>query len=300
MLDWKESKILVVGDIILNRYIYPDFSNNVSFGGAANVANNIILLGAKSVLAGVVGYDEFADKVWPSFDGPIKDKRRTTNVKSRWLSFDNNYLFISEEGSTFDISDKIEDDLCNRILVNSDVDAVIISDYGKGVVTNKIVKAVQTLREEINVPLIISPKFSNFTKYCCSPDLLVPYVIEIGSISNLNNTDFMENIDLIAKQLFFITKSEYITITKGENGSVVYKSGKLFKETKGKKVENYFCAVGSEEVYLAVMGLGMSINMNIGEVAKIADIAASLSIQYKETCNCLYKELIEEIKKEGK
>ncbi|NQT22194.1 MAG: D-glycero-beta-D-manno-heptose-7-phosphate kinase, partial [Candidatus Omnitrophica bacterium] len=165
--DYKNKNILVIGDLILDEFIWGKVSrispeapvpvvwvDNESFmpGGAANVANNITSLGGKAYLTGIVGSDERAgilkgelDHKGIVTDGIVTDTTRPTTLKTRVIAHQQQVVRIDKERT-----DHIKDRVVNKIInyvkkVISDIDAIVIEDYGKGLITPRLLKPVLAL-----------------------------------------------------------------------------------------------------------------------------------------------------------
>ena len=168
--EFKNIKILVVGDVMLDRFIWGDVerispeapvpvvkvtNENFLLGGSANVLNNVVALGGNAEICGVIGNDLFGDQVLKllkskkiNITGVINDTKRATIVKTRVIGQKQQIVRVDREDLK-KISNSIYKKLLNFIESNiSKYDAVILSDYGKGLINKKF--------------YTISP-----TDYCC-------------------------------------------------------------------------------------------------------------------------------------
>lgn len=210
-------KILVIGDIMLdinhfcnttrtapesvNLPVYNIYKSESIFGGAANVANNLKRLDNVVILLSVIGGD-FAGKSISDllFSTGITsklfvDQERLTTQKFRLFCND---LIVNRHDieSTFDISDSIRDMIINYIASISDIDAIVISDYSKGIITKSLCQKIIQYANQNDIPTFVDPKVIQFEKYrgcfCFKPNLL-----EGSTISRTNDTnkifDFIRN-----------------------------------------------------------------------------------------------------------
>ena len=210
-------KILVIGDIMLdiNHFcnttrnapealelpVYNIYKSESIFGGAANVANNLKRLDNDVILLSVIGGD-FAGKSISDllFSTGITsklfvDQERLTTQKIRLFCND---LIVNRHDieSTFDVSDSIRNVILDYIASISDIDAIIISDYAKGIITKSLCQKIIQYANQNDIPTFVDPKVIQFEKYkgcfCFKPNLL-----EGSTISRTNDTnkmfDFIRN-----------------------------------------------------------------------------------------------------------
>ncbi|HBT98645.1 MAG TPA: D-glycero-beta-D-manno-heptose-7-phosphate kinase, partial [Sulfurihydrogenibium sp.] len=172
----------VIGDIILDKYLWGDVERispeapvpvvdvkkeTVSLGGASNVANNIASLDAKAYMIGVVGDDENAKIIENLLKSKninpilITDKSRPTIEKTRIIAISQQLLRIDREDRS-KLSTEIEDKIINEIKnIKDEINVFIVSDYGKGIITQRIMDFIKSL----NKPIFVDPKPSNYQLY---------------------------------------------------------------------------------------------------------------------------------------
>lgn len=184
----KELHIVVIGDIMLDRYIHGEVhrmspeapvpvisqsTTSSSLGGAANVAANLVAMGANAVLIGVVGKDDAGSEVLEMLkdcglnETHLQRSDRKTTVKTRVFdqstqllridSEDTHYLTLTEEESVLA-------DLTMQIARNK-VSGVILQDYNKGVLSPMLIQSIIALANRHGVPVFVDPKFDNFWEY---------------------------------------------------------------------------------------------------------------------------------------
>ena len=197
---FNEAKILVVGDIILDEYLWG-LANRLSpeapvpvlevkrktylLGGAANVANNIAAMGAKSIICGVIGDDLYSSVVMDLLkknkvdtEFVIKDKTRPTTVKTRLIAQNNKHLARVDSESLDLISAEISKKIYENIeKVIDDVDLIILSDYIISVFSAKLIKEIVKLANRHDKTILMDPKGQDFSKYA-GVDILVPNMEE--------------------------------------------------------------------------------------------------------------------------
>ena len=182
-----QARIAVVGDLMLDQYLWGKASRispeapvpivridrkNYCLGGAGNVAHNLAVLGCQTQLIGVVGDDNDADILRNemlqsniNINNLIVDPERPTTIKTRVISGSQQLIRLDNESSGF-VSPQIEQKLLDLSLAQLDVvDLVILSDYGKGVLTDYFLQAFIAVAREKQIPVLIDPKRSDYTAY---------------------------------------------------------------------------------------------------------------------------------------
>ena len=180
-------KILVVGDLILDEYIWGGInrispeapvpiletrSETLALGGASNVANNLVALGCEIHLCGAIGQDEKGDKLLQTIhnrsiqtEGIFRFVHRPTTSKMRIIAHNQQVMRIDKEDNR-PITAETEKKLIqyiNQMLPS--MDGVICSDYQKGVLTKKVIHAIMQKAKKAKKPVIVDPKSSDFSLY---------------------------------------------------------------------------------------------------------------------------------------
>ena len=197
---FSNAKILVVGDIILDEYLWG-MANRLSpeapvpilevkrktylLGGAANVANNIAAMGAKAILAGVIGEDLYSGVIMEllkknkiNTDFIIKDNTRPTTVKTRLIAQNNKHLARVDNESLDKVSDSVSKQIYDNIeKIIDDVDLIVLSDYVISLLSAKLIKDIVKLANRHDKTIIMDPKGEDFSKYA-GVDIIVPNMDE--------------------------------------------------------------------------------------------------------------------------
>ena len=180
---------MVVGDMMLDIYMngkverispeapVPIVSVTKTFsrlGGAANVAQNLKALGAEPILCSIIGKDEKSNDLISlmlehnmNTSGIVKSDERITTTKVRIIGNNAQMLRVDTE-DTFDLTEKEYDSLIDKIseIANKEnIDGIILQDYNKGVLTERLIKEVISIANEINIPIGVDPKKKNFLAY---------------------------------------------------------------------------------------------------------------------------------------
>ncbi|MBH44601.1 MAG: D-glycero-beta-D-manno-heptose-7-phosphate kinase [Gammaproteobacteria bacterium] len=305
-----KNKILVIGDIMLDRYwkgsidrISPEapvpiinVSSSVDkLGGAANVAKNLSDLGIKPTLVGIVGDDEASNKITTllkknkiTFKKIVDPKVRTT-IKLRVLGKNQQLMRIDHEDRN---KSKTKKELLRTIKENIlDHEAIIISDYDKGVV-KPIIKELIKLAERSKTKVFIDPKGDDFNYYINSY-LVKPNQKEFENIvgSPKNFQDFESR----AKKLREKLKLKALLITRGKDGMLLVEENNITKFKAHQ--QDVFDVTGAGDTVISVLAAEIIKGKTINNAVKISNIAAGITIQKLGTASVTNKDLKNAIKK---
>ena len=286
---FKEKKILVVGDIMLDKHIYGSVSRIspeapvpvlkaekevFNPGGAANLASNLASLGAKVYLAGVVGNDDTQKTLFNELNRMNIDSScviktdKPTIQKIRGLSKQHLFRIDYEDNSKI----KHEDELKLLDLVRNkihDVDAVILSDYAKGTLTENVVKEIISL-SKLNGKLVTADcKPINFRFYK-NVDLLKPNKKEAIEMT------LKENVEDAGKKLMDIMGAK-ILITRGNEGMTLFEKNGITQFHA--KAKNIFDISGAGDTVLATLTLAWISGASLKEAAELSNNAAAIVIE---------------------
>ncbi len=300
--NFKGKNILVVGDIMLDKYIFgkvdrisPEAPVQVlevekeeyTPGGAANVANNIASLQANASIVGTVGNDNEANILLNELkkrnintEGIFTDKNKPTTRKVRILGHKQQLLRIDYEKKEY-INKEIENNILNFIKNTTNIDAIIISDYAKGVITKNLIENIKTIAQ--NKIIIVDPKPKHKDLYK-NVTLITPNLKEAKEM-----TDKEENL---INEL-----NSPILVTKGENGmSLLEKDGNITNiPTKAKEV---YDVSGAGDTVVATLALALSSNATLKQAATLANHAAGITVGKIGTSTVTIEEIRNSIENE--
>jgi len=285
--------ILVVGDLMLDNYLFGSVErcspeapvpivqverDNKVLGGAGNVVNNLVALGCKVAIASVVG-DDPASKVLGSGlkkNGvtsfvEIEPGRKTT-CKTRVIAHNQQVIRFDEE-STHDISHKTEKILLERINSNfRQYDLLIISDYGKGLLTSKFTKKLIEIAASHEKKILVDPKGLDYSKYM-GAHILTPNQHEAELALDLTISD-KKSLKVALTKLKEITSVEIPLITLGEDG-IGYQIDTCTKIQKAMAREVYD-VTGAGDTVISALAYALTHQMDIDESIHFANIAAGI------------------------
>ncbi len=298
---------MIVGDVMLDRYCWGSVNRispeapvpvvnldrtEVTLGGAANVAANVVGLGAKAWLVGVIGKDAEAE-LFPkilqekgiSHDNLVELENRPTTVKTRIVAHNQHIVRIDQE-TTEQLSNEAENKVWSKIIAIFDqANIVIISDYAKGLLTDSLILRLITLGVERGKPVLVDPKGKDYAKYR-GATLLTPNKREAYQATGI------EDIEQAGQVLMKTTDLKALLITQGENGMTLFeKNDKSFKlNALARKV---YDVTGAGDTVIATLAVALARGFNLREAAGLANIAAGFVVEKVGTTTIDIKELRE-------
>ena len=313
------AKVFVIGDIIMDRYVWGDVSRispeapvpvvdvkmeNGMLGGAANVIRNITALGAKPVLCGVVGNDETGQEILSEIkqmrlksDGIVTEKGRITGVKTRVVA-NNQQVVRFDRESREEISPASIGEILAYIEKNlTEIDAIVISDYGKGVISEKIMNGLTTLigpPPRRSVILSVDPKTGSFEHYQ-GVDIITPNHHEAGLFCGMEIFD-EKTLLQAGKTMLEQLHCRSVLITQGKDGMTLFeKGGKITHiPTVAKKV---FDVTGAGDTVIGTISLALAAGLDLKSAAILSNFAAGIVVGEVGTSAVNAKDLKEAVGK---
>lgn len=314
---FKDKKILVIGDIILDRYIFgkvsrisPEapvpvvevYEEQYRLGGAANVANNIIALGGKAYLCGIIGKgahgrivrDLLTEKTIGQ-DFIFEDTRRTT-VKTRIIGGNQQIV-------RFDIEDRRRlEGKAKELFLSmikdalNDFDAVIVSDYKKGVVSEELFRILVNHKKKNGNFIAVDPKIGHFRLYK-QVSLITPNIAEASHGAQLE----IKDEKTLVKAGFNLLKKlacDSVLITRGEEGMSLFekKDSEVIVTHLPTVAKKVFDVTGAGDTVIATITLAYISGADLVSAAKIANIAAGIVVGKVGTATATPEEILEVLK----
>lgn len=305
-------KILVVGDLMVDHYIWgscdrisPEAPVQVikaqketkKLGGAGNVISNLKALGAQTGIISVVGDDEIGqttisllDKLEVCYKYIKIERNRESSQKSRVMAAHQQVIRIDKE-SICDI--KCEDEIINSFenCINK-FDLVLLSDYGKGVLSEKICQNLIQIAKANKKMVLIDPKGSNYKKYK-GATLLTPNKKEASEATRIQIKD-KNSLKKAIKKLKFDLELHHSIITISEDGIALYDDELEIFPALAREV---FDVTGAGDSVLAALGFCLARGDEIKSAIKTANLAAAVVVAKLGSANATFEE-IEEISRE--
>jgi len=332
LTKFSRKNILVIGDVILDRYIQGSVSRispeapvpvvleKESFytpGGAANVAHNLRGLSAKVTLVGRIGSDVEGSilkrqlaKEGVSVRGIFTDKRLPTICKTRVVAQNQQVVRIDREragsSGTKDITEKVFRFIKNNI---AKFNAIIISDYGKGLITPELVNFIRAEALAKKKIIIVDPKVEHFGYYrdvtAITPNLKeaenairnIKITSEAGERLGIHSDKLQKDkdINLAGSELLRYLNLDALLITLGEHGMRLFEKGKKSVSIKTKARE-VFDVSGAGDAVISAFTLSLSAGATKRQAAEIANFAGGIVVGKMGTAAVTKEELVKIIK----
>ncbi|MFQ6082555.1 MAG: D-glycero-beta-D-manno-heptose-7-phosphate kinase [Candidatus Aminicenantia bacterium] len=308
--QFSKKRVVILGDVMLDQYIIGHVSRispeapvpvleiaheNYCLGGAGNVAHNLEVLGAQTLLLGVIGQDENGKKIKSRIKngrGIFVDPNRPTIVKTRIIAHHQHVVRVDREKRE-PINSEIEEKII-EFLKNEKFDGIIISDYNKGTITKNLMKKLLSYTSQNNIFVFVDPKVTHFMFY--SPiTLITPNHLEVeGLVHRTLKSD--EEIEEAGQEILSKISCEYLIITRGEKGMTVMSKNEraIHIPTVAKEV---YDVTGAGDTVIATASLSLLAGAQIQEAATLANFAAGIVIGKLGTATASAAELLEVIKK---
>ncbi len=293
---FSQAKILVLGDVMLDRFIWgavrrisPEApvpvveveSETYMLGGAANVLHNLIALGGHAQICGLVGDDEPGRQVRELLedlevpdDGLVKSDQRPTTVKTRVVAQSQQVVRVDRENRQ--PADPKETTAILAYLENKLplVDAVIISDYAKGLITRKVTSRLKHLASAHGKLWAVDPKVPNMAFYA-GATIVTPNHLEAAAAAGVH-TDNPNYVRLAGQKLREKYDFQNVLVTQGERGMTLFgEFGASHIPTTAKRV---FDVTGAGDTVISTLTLGMVAGLEPVEAALLANFAAGVVV----------------------
>ncbi len=312
--NFPKTRILVMGDIIMDEYIWGDVSRispeapvpvvevqqeTKMLGGAANVINNIRSLGGQATLCGVIGDDSIGrsiirqiKKIGSDSEGIVIESDRPTSIKTRIVAHNQQVVRFDRESR-----DEIHPESTKKLLKYvkrsmNHIHAVVVADYGKGVISARLMKGLRELLKGENILLTVDPKENNFRHYH-GIDIITPNHHEAGAFCGFKVVD---EKTLIKAGNYMINKlhCSAVLITQGKDGMTLFENdGDIYHiPTIARHV---FDVTGAGDTVIGTLCLGLASGMDMKSAAVISNFAAGIVVGEVGTSTVKVEQLIKVI-----
>jgi len=291
----KQPKILVIGDLMIDHYLWGECERispeapipivniddeNTVLGGAGNVVNNLVALGAHTDILSVIGDCDIANELGTllsninvSTNHLVKEKGRLSSKKSRIIASHQQVIRYDRE-SDYDISEKSQQTLFDQYKkILKQYDIVLLSDYGKGVLTDSLTRDLIQEANNLGIKVLVDPKGINYFKYS-GAYLLTPNKKEASLATNIDIIDDSSLLRAIT-QLKEKCSLNVSLITLSENGVAIYDNDLRVHPTMAREV---YDVTGAGDTVLATLGYALSSNYDIDQAVEFANLAAGVVV----------------------
>lgn len=307
--SFSDLKIAVIGDVMLDRYWWGNVTRispeapvpvvnlnmtSVAAGGAANVSANIAGLGASAILVGITGNDDEADVLNSLVTrNPLIDCRliklddRATTVKTRIVAHNQHVVRLDQE-TTKSIQGAELNLVIKTISTAVEIaDAVIVSDYAKGLLTNDVLNTIFDVTKSLDKMVFVDPKSKDTTRYF-GATVLTPNLKEAAEAMNYP-IDTLEQIQRLRTDARAVLGHPSILITEGENGMTLLVDDEPFRLDA--LAHDVFDVTGAGDTVIAAFSVAAASGMSFRESATLANIAASIAVGHIGTTVVTMREI---------
>ena len=296
-----QKKLLVIGDLVLDQYIWGDV-NRISpeapvpvvevqketfrLGGAANVACNIASLSGQVEVVGLVGADENGEKLISllqeqsvTTSAVRVDNNRPTSTKTRIIAGNQQIVRIDKESTQYSVQ-PLHSQLLSVILEKVDtVDAVIFADYDKGVVNSELIRAVTSKTKLNRIPVTVDPKVENFWSYE-GVTSITPNQKEASVAVGVRILD-QKTLLKVGQKILERLDLAHLLITRGEHGMSLFEKtseGQLKVQHIETKAQDVFDVTGAGDTVIAVFTMALSAGLTPFQAAQMANMAGGIVV----------------------
>ncbi len=309
--NFRNKRILVFGDLMLDRFIFGSVSRispeapvpvveikteNTCLGGAANVAANVCSLGGIPIPLGVLGSDYEGNRLreeFRSLGSPVSslivDRMRPTSVKTRIIAHHQQVCRTDREDRSR-ISPAIQSRVVEKFrAVLPTVDAVIVSDYAKGLLSPALLRKTLPLAKSAGKIVCIDPKMRDFSTYKPAT-VITPNTAEAEHASGIAISGTRDLVRA-GRKILGDTGIEHLLITRGEEGMALFESDSsvTYIPTVAREV---FDVTGAGDTVISTLALSLVAGLTILEAAILSNIAAGIVVGKLGTASATPQELI--------
>jgi D-beta-D-heptose 7-phosphate kinase/D-beta-D-heptose 1-phosphate adenosyltransferase len=292
-----KTRLLVIGDLILDRFIWGDVerispeapvpvlrvsSESFRLGGAANVIHNIRSLGGEAAACGVIGKDDAGKRILTGLkrtgagvSGVFTDARYQTIQKTRIIASPRHQQIVRLDRENH--GRMRESTLMKlRAYLRRSVGryhGVVISDYGKGVVHQELLAAMADLAVKKRTICVVDPKKENFGRYRY-PALVTPNKSEASEAAGISVCDD-QSLRAAGRKLLRLWRAQAVMITRGPEGVSLFRPGNSVRHFPTEP-RDIFDVTGAGDTVVAVCGLALASGASYEDAAVLANLAAGL------------------------
>jgi D-beta-D-heptose 7-phosphate kinase/D-beta-D-heptose 1-phosphate adenosyltransferase len=311
-------KILVVGDIMMDRSIsgrvfrispeapvpvIVEENDDFTLGGAANVANNILSLGGKVSLCGLIGDDENGEKIHRRLigkgiktDGIFFEKGRKTTVKTRIFAHHPHHQQLVRIDRETTESPKVATLQNLLVFLKKNIghfNGIVISDYGKGLLGKKLSQTIIQQAKKLKKFVMVDPKTKNFS-YFKGATVVTSNIKEASEKSRIPLAGKL-SVDRMGRKLLGQLGCGVLIITQGKDGMTIFEARKRPSHIQNAARE-VFDVTGAGDTVIGTMALALGAGAKVKEAANLANLAAGIVVEKRGTATVIQEELIKAIR----
>jgi rfaE bifunctional protein kinase chain/domain len=306
-------RVLVIGDVGVDRYtigaverISPEApvpivlvqSETLKLGLAANVADNIQALGGEAWLVGMVGRDEAAREFRGLLTGAqitpahlVVDRSRRTVVKTRVVSDRQQLLRIDFE-SLHPLDGAVEKQLLERVeKLLPRVDAVIVEDYAKGMLSERFLKRVFAKARAARKLVAVDPNTKTPASHYQGASLLTPNTKEAEALSGIKIRDEASLLEA-GSRILRDTRAEHVVITRGKDGMAIFSAGSSLVKLIPTYAREVYDVSGAGDTVIAVLALALASGAELEQATILGNLAAGVEVGKRGTATVSPEEVL--------
>lgn len=304
-----KTPVLCIGDVMLDRFVYgkvdrisPEAPVPVlriereeeMLGGAGNVVRNLVALGGTPSLMGATGFGTRGEAIRQMLEKYhvdsylVKEEHRRTSVKTRYVGGGQQVLRADAE-SLLPLSEKSQQDILSHVeKALPEIGALILSDYGKGVLTFSVLRHVLEAAEKAGVPTIVDPKGDDYSQYR-GATLVTPNLKELSEATR-HSVETDAEIVAAAQGLIEKTGIKNVLVTRSKDGMTLVKNNGDVAHLPAQAKEVYDVS-GAGDTVVAVMAIALGADVPMDDAARLANVAGALVVAKTGTATVTAKEM---------
>ncbi|MBO1323706.1 D-glycero-beta-D-manno-heptose-7-phosphate kinase [Acetobacter sp. TBRC 12305] len=313
-MDFSAITVLCVGDVMLDRFLYgrmerisPEApvpvllldSRREMPGGAGNVASNILSLGGRAVLVGLVGEDEAGATLRAVLaeqgglvDATVPDASRPTICKTRFIAAHQQVVRVDEESSS-PLNEAQAHALCQAVTAHiGGAQAVVVSDYGKGVCAPAVLDCIFAQARAHGIPVFVDPKHTDYTLYRGAA-CITPNARELAAASHMP-VDSQAQVEAAARAVMAHAQADAILATRSEKGMMLVRRNGAAVSVPARARE-VFDVSGAGDTVIATMALAVGSGLALEQAMRVANAAAGVVVGKLGTATADIHEVLREL-----
>jgi D-beta-D-heptose 7-phosphate kinase/D-beta-D-heptose 1-phosphate adenosyltransferase len=308
----RDKNIIVIGDIMLDRFVFGSVhrmspeapvpvlateDEKMMLGGAGNVLANLASLGAKAKIISVIGDDEAGRKIQDisqslqiDASGLVMDSERPSICKTRFIAQSKHLLRVDDEDIK-DIASDIQTACIEHLQAHiAQADVLILSDYGKGVLTDHMIKTAIAAAKQHNVSVLVDPKRKDYRIYA-GADLITPNRSELSAATNGMAVQSDAEIEAACQLLLNNVAVDAIVATRSEAGISVIERNRTPIHIVHNASLDAVDVSGAGDTVMAVLALAVAVGANLADAAALANVAGGVAVSKVGTSQVTIAEL---------
>jgi rfaE bifunctional protein kinase chain/domain len=312
LVSFRSKQVVVVGDVMLDEYVRGDVARispeapvpvvdlterQFMPGGAANAVANIVSLGAKATIVGVVGADPQADHLRAAMEkrgiaagGLVTTSERPTTHKLRIVARTQQIVRVDVESRDKLVKESEAKLIAAIKAATAGAHAIVISDYAKGVVTDGVIRACLEAAGAVGIPLIVDPKGRDFSRYA-GATIITPNVLELEVAAGVSTHNESAAIVQAGQVLLPALDGSSILVTRGAAGMTLLSRGEepFHLPTAARSV---FDVTGAGDTVVGTLTLALAAGVSMRDALVLASHAASIAVGRPGTVAVTPEELL--------